>query len=186
MKAPHKLLNRIVAAVLLIFFGTAPLFAQTAVLDGLFSRLLTVPAEEAPQIEREIWREWGKSGSPAMDLLLERGEKAMEQGDLEAAIEHLTALTDRAPDFAEGWNQRATAYFQAGKLGPSLADIQRTLALNPRHFGALAGFGIVLEELGQKQQAMEVYHKALAIHPHLAGVLEALRRLDETAAGQEL
>src|SRR5690606_3470319 len=91
--------------------------------------------------EADILREWSKSGSPAMDLLLKRGREAMEAGDLKAAIEHLTALTDHAPEFAEGWNARATAYFLAGAFGPSVDDIRHTLALNPRHFGALAGLG---------------------------------------------
>ncbi|HEX9856872.1 MAG TPA: tetratricopeptide repeat protein, partial [Paracoccaceae bacterium] len=152
----------------------------------LFDKLATADARAAGRIEADIWREWSKSGSPAMDLLLERGRQAMQQGDTEAAIEHLTALTDHAPDFAEGWNARATAYFQAGKYGPSVADIRRTLVLNPRHFGALAGFGMILEELGRNEQALEVYRAAIAIHPQLQGVLEAIDRLEAAAAGQKL
>lgn len=117
-------------------------------------------------------------GSPAMDLLLERGRKAMEQGDIEAATDHLTALTDHAPEFAEGWNARATVFFHAGRYGQSVADIQRTLVLNPRHFGALAGFGAILEQLERKPQALEVYRAALAIHPQMQGVLDAVKRLE--------
>ena len=82
-----------------------------------------------------------------MDLLLQRGQEAMEAGDLDAAIEHFTALTDHAPDFAEGWNARATAFFQDERYGPALADIERTLALNPDHFGALMGLAMILEQL---------------------------------------
>jgi tetratricopeptide (TPR) repeat protein len=163
-----------------------PAAAQTAELDQLFARLADAPAEEAGVIEADIWRIWSRSGSPSMDLLLERGRKAAEQGDFEAALDHLTALTDHAPDFAEGWNARATVFFHTGDYGLSVADIQRALALNPRHFGALAGFGMILEELGRKDQALEVYRAALALHPHLHGVLDGVERLEAEIAGREL
>lgn len=189
MKASVRFLNRIVAALLPIFLASA-VFAQDAAdtsrLDTLFTRLKTEDAAAAGRIEREIWSEWSKSGSPAMDLLLKRGRDAMEAGDLPLAIQHLTALVDHAPDFAEGWNTRATAYFQAGQFGPSVADIAVVLRLNPRHFGALAGFGMILEETGRPAEALEVYRAALAIHPHLEAVLQSVKRLTEKAAGQDL
>ncbi|EEW25727.1 tetratricopeptide repeat protein [Rhodobacter ferrooxidans] len=177
---------RIVAAIVLIFLSCLPVAAQTAKLDALFADLATADERQAVRIESDIWREWSRSGSPAFDLLLERGRKAMEQGDYEVAIQHLTALTDHAPEFAEGWNALATAYFQNGDLGPSIEDIQRTLALNPRHFGALSGFGVILEELDRPEQALAVYRAALAIHPRLQAVLDAVKRLEEKAAGQAL
>lgn len=121
-----------------------------------------------------------------MDLLLKRGREAMEAGELSAAIEHFTALTDHAPDFAEGWNARATAYFLDGRFGPSVADIQRTLKLNERHFGALAGFGMILEALERDEDALEIYRAALAINPHLPNVVEAIARLERKTAGTEL
>lgn len=160
--------------------------AQTAELDSLFDQLKEADAEAAGRIEREIWNEWSKSGSPAMDLLLQRGKEAMAAGDTAAAIEHLTALTDHAPDFAEGWNARATAYFQAGELGPSVNDIAKTLTLNPRHFGALSGLGMIFEQLEQPEKALEAYKAALAIHPHLQGVIEAVERLEKDTAGTDL
>jgi tetratricopeptide (TPR) repeat protein len=119
-------------------------------------------------------------------LLLQRGRDAMGAGETLAAIEHFTALIDHAPDFAEGWNARATAYFQAGLYGPSVADIAQVLRLNPRHFGALTGFARILEETGKSDQALQVYEAALAIHPHLEGVREAVERLQQDAAGQEM
>lgn len=186
MKALEPFHNRILAAFALIFLSYAPVFAQTAALDALFDQLATADAQQARRIEADIWREWSKSGSPAFDLLLDRGRKAMEQGDVDAAIEHLTALTDHAPDFAEGWNALATAYYQAGKFGPSIEDIQHTLALNPRHFGALVGLGTILEDLGRNDQALAVYRAALAIHPRLQAVLDAVQRLEADAAGQEI
>lgn len=121
-----------------------------------------------------------------MDLLLKRGRDAMAEGNIKLAIEHLTALVDQAPDFAEGWNARATAYFQAGLYGPSVADIAVVLRLNPRHFGALSGFGMILEETGRDTEALEVYRAALAVHPHLEGVIDSIERLEAKAAGQDL
>ena len=95
---------------------------------------------------------------------------------------HFSALIDHAPDFAEGWNARATAWFNMGRYGQSVADIQHTLALNPRHFGAMAGFGVILETLEKKEQALEVYRAVLAIHPHMQSVNEAATRLEAELA----
>ena len=186
MKAQKRLHNVILAAVLPFFLLCSQVGAQTADLDDLFAKLLTADAPTSERLEQDIWREWSKSGSPAMDLLLQRGRDAMAVGDNDAAIEHLTALIDHAPEFAEGWNARATAYFQAGELGPSISDIGHVLTLNPRHFGALAGLGMIFEQLEKPKKALEVYRAALAIHPHLAGVLESIARLEAEAAGQAL
>jgi tetratricopeptide (TPR) repeat protein len=186
MKALRPLLNSFVTAFVVIFSCLSAAVAQTPALDDLFTRLSTAPADEAGRIEREIWLEWSKSGSPAMDLLLQRGRDAMDAGDTAAAIEHLTALVDHAPDFAEGWNARATAYFMAGEYGPSIDDIARTLALNPRHFGALSGLGMIFEEIDRPEKALEVYRAALAIHPQMAGVLDSVKRLETEISGQDL
>ncbi|MEO0990488.1 MAG: tetratricopeptide repeat protein, partial [Pseudomonadota bacterium] len=137
-------------------------------------------------VEEQIWREWARSGSDAMDLLLDRARDAMEEGQWEDAIEHLTALTDHAPEFAEGWNARATAYFQVGLFGPSLEDIERTLALNPRHFGALAGLGMIMNEVGMKELALQAYRRAHELHPHRPDLKEAVDILDAEIGGQAL
>lgn len=180
-------LNRIVAALVLLFLTCAAALAQDmSKLDDLFERLKTADEGEAGRIEREIWIEWSKSGSPAEDLLLQRGKDAMELGDYSAAIEHFTAIIDNDPDFAEAWNARATAYYMAGEFGPSVADIGRVLTLNPRHFGALSGLAMILEETGKSEKALEVYRAALAIHPYLRGATEAVERLSKEAEGQEL
>ncbi len=181
------ILNRIVAALLPLFLTcTLALAEDTAKLDGLFDRLKVADEAEAGRIEREIWIEWSKSGSPAEDLLLQRGTDAMNLGDYPAAIEHFTAIIDHDPDFAEAWNARATAYYMAGEFGPSVADIGHVLTLNPRHFGALSGLAMILEESGKPERALEVYKAALAIHPHLKGAVEAVERLETEAEGQEL
>lgn len=161
-------------------------FGQTAKLDELFDRLKAADAPQAGRIEQEIWIEWSKSGSAAMDLLLERGRRTMGEGQIDVAVEHFTALVDHAPEFAEGWNARATAYYQMGQIGPSMADIARTLSLNPRHFGALSGLAMILEELDRPAQALEVRQAVQAIHPHAAGVSEAIDRLKARLEGRSL
>ena len=163
-----------------------PPAAQQDPMADLYARLADPDNEDWALAESDILREWSKSGSPAMDLLLKRGKDAIGAGDLPAAIEHLTALTDHAPDFAEGWNARATAYFTVGELGPSVNDIARTLTLNPRHFGALSGLGMIFEQLEQPEKALEAYRAALAIHPHMQGVSEAVKRIEAETAGQDL
>lgn len=185
MKASRALANGIVASALLIA-GSGTLWADTARVDSLFQQLQGATDAEAPNIEQEIWVEWGKSGSPAMDLLLKRGQDALAAGDPQAAIDHLTALIDHAPDFAEGYNERATAYYQIGQFGLSIADIAHTLSLNPRHFGALAGLGMIFEQLNEPDKALEVYREALKIDPHLKDVKDAVGRLEAHLGGQEL
>jgi tetratricopeptide (TPR) repeat protein len=187
MSVPARILNRVVAAVLLLFLNCAVAAAQDqAKLDGLFDRLKTAGPEEAGRIESEIWIEWSKSGSPALDLLLQRGRDALALGDTTLAIEHFTAIIDQDPMFAEGWNARATAFYQAGEFGPSVSDIAHTLQLNPQHFGAMSGLGTILEEAGKPERALEVYRAALAINPQMQSVIEAVKRLETESTGQEL
>lgn len=199
MKASVRLNNPVVAVTLAVFLLFAALsgFAQTtdvpgsvlpgenARLDALFVELQKPDLSDPERVTSEIWIQWSRSGSPAMDLLFGRGQSAMAAGAPELAIAHFTALIDHAPEFAEGWNARATAYFQTGDLGPSVADIAKVLQLNPRHFGALAGLGMIFEELGRPEKALEVYQAALAVNPHMPDVLDAVKRL-ESAGGQDL
>lgn len=152
----------------------------------LLERLADPDQAGADQIEQELRRQWSKSGSPAMDLLLQRAQKALEAEDYPTAIEHLTALTDHAPDFAEGWNLRATAWFQTGRLGLALQDVRRTLALNPDHFAAMSGLGIILEALGEEQQALDVLRRSHALNPHRAGIAGMIERLERALDGKAI
>lgn len=186
MKPRASLNNRIVAALFPIFLGFSAVQGHAADLDALLQKLQAADPREASRLERQVWREWSKSGSAAIDLLLQRGRDALEAGETTVAIEHFTALIDHAPDFAEGWNARATAYFQVGLYGPSVSDIQHVLALNPRHFGALSGFARILEDTNQPDRALQLYEAAFAIHPNLDGVSEAIERLHTKAAGQAM
>lgn len=182
-----SILNRIVAALLPLFLTCGLAMAQdSGKLDDLFTRLKSAGPAEAGRIESEIWIEWSKSGSPAMDLLLQRGRDAMAMGDNKTAIEHFTAIIDHSPAFAEAWNARATAYYNAGDFGPSVADIAQVLTMNPRHFGALSGLGMILEGTGKTERALEVYKTALDLHPNLESVIDAVQRLETDAEGQEL
>ncbi|MBA3324052.1 MAG: hypothetical protein H0T41_01805 [Rhodobacteraceae bacterium] len=153
---------------------------------GLFAELSEPGREDWPRVEAEIVRLWSQSGSPAMDLLLRRAAEAIEAEDFAAAVEHLSALTDHAPEFAEGWNARATAFYLLDEYALSMADIERTLALNPRHFGALEGLAAIFEELGQDELALKALQAAHDINPNRPSVQEGLARLQRKTGAVEL
>ena len=152
----------------------------------MLDELATASPQEAANIEDQLARAWSKSGSAAMDLLLERGRDAVEAGDLDAAFEHFTALTDHAPDFAEGWNMRATVFFQQDKPGLALEDLTRALTLNPNHFGAIIGLAVILEQTGYPEDALEAYRTVQAIHPHQEQVATAIERLELEVGGRDI
>ena len=163
-----------------------PALAQDASLDELYQQLAEADAAAYARIEQQIINEWGKSGSAAMDLLMRRGQDALEDGAPDAAVEHFTALVDHAPNFAEGYYGRASSYYLLGLTGPALDDIRRALALNPRHFEAMRGLAIILEDLNRPDDAMELYQMILAINPNSSTVLEAAALLELQLEGQSL
>ncbi len=184
----HNLKGIVTATVLFAVF-CQPLAAQTADTrdeKALLSALSDADAADAVQLERQLQALWSHSDSPAMDLLLKRGREALEAGDTTAAIEHLTALTDHAPDFAEGWHMRASAYYDAGLYGPAVADLERALKLNPNNYQAIYGLGTIFESLGDTKNAYRAYKLAQAIHPHYESVTEALERLKPEVEGKAL
>ena len=178
----------IVGLLLMVMLQLAPnpAHAQTTNIDALFAELKKTDLEDWKSVEKKIWNAWRKSGSAAMDLLLQRGQNALKQGRVDDAINHFSALIDHAPEFAEGWNARATAFFMADRYGLSIADIQQTLALNPRHFGAMAGLGGILERMERPKKALEIYRQALAVHPHRPDVIKAIARLEKEVEGTSL
>lgn len=189
MSVIHPFHKAIVAAIVAIVMNSIPLSAQTADTEderALLDALAVAEPTEARRLERQLQRLWSKSGSAAMDLLLERGREALEDDDTVAAIEHLTALIDHAPDFAEGWSTRALAYFHAGLYGPALADLERALALNPNNYNAIVGLGAIFEELGDATRAYQAYQRVQAIHPHHEDVGRALDRLRPGIEGKAL
>ncbi|WP_417628240.1 tetratricopeptide repeat protein [Pararhodobacter aggregans] len=193
MKQARAFLNPVVAATLTfasLCLGPAvfplPAQAQEADVELLLDQLADPSQDRWMRIERQILNAWGQSGSASVDYLFQRGEAALQAGQAAEAIDQFSAVLDYAPDFAEAWNGRATAYFLANRIGQSLADIEQVLRLNPRHFGALAGLGIILEQLERPEEALEAYRASLAIHPHQQQVIDSVRRLELASAGQSL
>ncbi|MEI4232130.1 tetratricopeptide repeat protein [Roseovarius sp. D22-M7] len=179
-------LKRILAAWLAALAFCLPATAGQDKLDDLLARLPEAEPSEARKLAAEIEMEWSKSGSAAMDLLLRRGRDAIEAGELDAAVEHLGALTDHAPGFAEAWHLRSVAFFKQDRYGLALADIGRALALEPRHFNVIFGLGVLLEELGRYQLAHEAFTRVEAIHPHHENVSSARERVARKLGGAEL
>jgi tetratricopeptide (TPR) repeat protein len=191
MDIQHINLKRAVAAImagmLVMVMYSLPLAADDlAKLDQLYAELAQAESEQARKIAKEIDLELTKSGSPAMDLLLKRGQDALNKGDFQAAIGHLTALTDHAPDFAEGWHARSLAYAKMGLFGPALADLERALALRPRHMRAIYGLGVIFEELGQPEKALEAYSRLQAIDPNYEGLTPAIERVSRALGGEDI
>jgi Tfp pilus assembly protein PilF len=159
--------------------------AQDNEIEALLEGLKTADASAAVQIEGRIQSIWSQSGSDAMDLLLDRGMAAMADGDMTSALFHFSALIDHAPDFAEGYNARATAYFQSQKYGLALEDIRRTLALNPHHFGAMSGLAIIFEEIGQPEGALAAWREVERLHPNREGLANSIDRLESSLEGRD-
>ena len=162
-----------------------PAFAQDNEIDALLEGLKSADASAAVQIEGRIQSLWSQSGSDAMDLLLDRGREALGEGDIKTAILHFSALIDHAPDFAEAYNARATAYFQDQKYGLALEDIRRTLALNPIHFGAMSGLAIIFEEIGRPEGALAAWREVQRLHPTREGMAESIQRLENSLEGRD-
>ena len=177
--------HSIVTAFSLALVLGQPLMAETA-LEAWLNELKTAEPARAAQIVREVEREWRLSGSTTVDMLYRRGEDAMKAEDWRQAIEHFTAVTDHAPDFAEGYHARATAYFRVGKFGPALDDLGQSLALNPLNWNALYGLGILFQEIEDYRRAEQAFRQALDLHPHHEGATEAMKQIVRFGVGQTL
>ena len=175
-----------VAAFLAAVMYSLPAGAQDASAEQLLDELLNAEPAQAERIATRLINEWSKSGSPAMDLLLKRGRDALELSDHDAAIEHFQALTDHAPEFAEGWHALALAYYHSERYGPALDAIERALALNPQHFGAMRGLAAIMEQVGAPELAYKAYQKVLEINPQDAEVQQAVDRLGPLVSGTAL
>ena len=139
-------------------------------LEALFAELKAAPnARAAQEVEGEIWHLWVHSDDEVIGMLMAQGVAAMNRNDLRAALGKFDQIVKIAPAFAEGWNKRATVYYLLGAYVESLDDIAETLKLEPRHFGALSGRGLVLLELDEQVGALESFESALKIHPKLPG-----------------
>lgn len=155
-------------------------------IEELFDQLSDPSNPNWEATQSQIFLHWQQSGSDSMDLLLRRALEAVESEQLEVALLHLNDLVRLAPDFAEGWNQRATVHFLRGNYGQAVADIERVLALEPRHFGALAGLGIILDRTGNKEGALRMFRRVLELNPHMEGARDGVERLAPEVDGREL
>ena len=153
-------------------------------LDGLFQRLQsTGDVNDAAAIQQQIWQIWIEFEDLSISQLMRRGMTAMSQGDHEEALEAFDSMVDRAPEFAEAWNKRATVLYLLGRLDESAHDIQQTLQLEPRHFGALSGLALIYDALDQPAAALRSLEAALEINPHLSGSQERVHQLREKLKG---
>jgi tetratricopeptide (TPR) repeat protein len=156
-------------------------------LDFLFGALKVAPDNEtAKAIEQRIWVLWMHSQSDTTNLLMIRVQKAIEAKNLDLALKLLDAIVKIKPDYVEAWNRRATIYYMRKDYGHSLADIRQVLRLEPRHFGALTGLGLILQDIGDDKQALEVYRRALAVYPKLERVPDIVKTLREKVEGRDI
>ena len=159
--------------------------ARQRVLDRLYAELAAAPDEETGRIlESAIQDVWLESGSPSIDLLMSRGLDALREDDHDRAYFYFDEVVTLAPGFAEGWNKRATIHYIRDDYARALRDIEQVLRLEPRHFEALAGLGVILEELGDKKGALEAYRKAVEIDPWLRNGRERIAPLELEVEGR--
>jgi tetratricopeptide (TPR) repeat protein len=156
-------------------------------LDFLFEALKVAPdAASAKHIEDRIWAHWLASGSDTATLLMTRVKTAIEAKDSDLAIKLLDALVEIRPDYVEAWNRRATLYYMRKDYARSMADIRQVLMREPRHFGAISGLGMILQEFGDEKRALEAFRRAMAIHPHLQRVPDIIKTLSEKVEGRDI
>jgi tetratricopeptide (TPR) repeat protein len=132
--------------------------------------------------EQSLWQIWSRSGDPDVDALFQRGLDQMNQRDFEEAIETFSQIIQKKPDFAEGWNKRATLYYLIGEYEKSLADCEEVIRRNPVHFGVLSGFGLNYLRLGKPEQALDYFQRALVVDPNLSQAQVAVEELKQFLA----
>ena len=162
---------------------TAP--APTAAeLDELFSNLKAAKTgTEARVTELKIWDAWIRSGDDEVDKLTSLAIAAMQAQKYQDALAVLDVVVAKKPDFAEGWNKRATVLYVVGDLDRSMADIEKVLALEPRHFGAISGIGLIQAAKGNKAAALEAYRKVIEIYPLSQGAIQSIENLENEVEG---
>jgi tetratricopeptide (TPR) repeat protein len=160
---------------------------RTRGLDFLFGALKAAPDEtSARHVEARIWALWMQTPSDTAALLMLRAKTAMDAQKTEVALKLLDAVVKLRPDYIEGWNRRATLYYLKNDYAHSLEDIREVLIREPRHFGALAGLGMIMQDIGDERRALEAFRKALAVNPHLEKVPELVKTLTEKVEGRDI
>lgn len=154
-------------------------------LDTMFAELKKAANPRyAKTIADGIWAQWFRSGSATVDLMLHWSNEAIERNDFNIALDFLDQIVTRKPDFSEGWNRRATLHFMMNNYAKSMADINRVLELEPRHFGALSGMALILEQSGSKQAALKAWRRTLEVYPAMKSAQDAVIRLEDDLAGR--
>lgn len=173
------ILNTLVVVGAVWINATVALADQTDEnLDALFEQLAVAKSvEEARQVERRIWYTWLDAGDEAVNREMKDGIRAMSNRLFEESIHHFTQVIQMAPDFAEGWNKRATAYYLNDELAKSMRDIRETLRLEPRHFGAISGMGLIFMQQGDDRGALEAFEEVIKIYPLAPGANLHIQRL---------
>jgi tetratricopeptide (TPR) repeat protein len=156
-------------------------------LDFLFEALKIAPDEAtAKAIEQRIWALWFVSKSDTANLLMTRVRAAVEAKDLDLALKLLNSLVKIRPDYVEAWNRRATIYFMKNEYGKSIADIREVLRREPRHFGALSGLGLILQEIGDDRRALEAFRRAVELYPRIERIPDLVKTLREKVEGRDI
>lgn len=156
-------------------------------LDGLFAALKAAPnAQIAKQIERRIEVTLAITESDTLNLLMVRAQGVIQAKEYKTAMQLLDSIIEINPGYTEAWARRATLHFAQKDLYRSLADLRVVLALEPRHYQALAGLGIILQDIGEEKRALEAYRRALEINPHIDNIPDLLRRLKLQVEGREI
>jgi tetratricopeptide (TPR) repeat protein len=156
-------------------------------LDKLFEALRIAPTDESAKfVEGRIWARWLASGGDTAGLLMSRVKTAVDSKDYDLAIKLLNAIIDMRPSYIEAWNRRATVYYMKKDFGHSIEDIREVLAREPRHFGALSGLGMILQEVGDEKHALDAFRRALAVHPKLENIPDLVKKLTEKVEGRNI
>jgi len=164
-----------------------PRVPGTMNLDRLFEALKVAPDDEsAKYVENRIWAMWIATDSDTTTLLMSRVKAAVDAKDVDLGIKLLTAIIEIKPDYIEAWNRRATLYYMKKDFDDSLADIHEVLKREPRHFGALSGLGMIMQEVGDDKHALEAFRRALAVHPHLEHIPDLVKQLTEKVEGRDI
>jgi len=154
-------------------------------LDALFSNLKRERNEKAAErTAARIYDEWNHSGSASIDLMMQWSQKAIEDKKYAVALDFLDQVVTLQPTYAEGWNRRATLHYIMKNYGKSMADIDRTLQLEPRHFGAISGLAQIMADTGRKEQALQAWQRVLDIYPMLRSAQNQVATLSEELAGE--
>ncbi len=164
---------------------TTPTVPSNATLDELFDKLgRETKSGAANATAKQIWGEWTESGSKSINLLMHRAVQAMQQNKQSLAEDLLDQVVVLAPGYVEGWNRRATLYYTMSDFRRSIADIEITLALEPRHFGALSGLAAILQQLDREEEALKTWYRVLEIYPANPQAQKAVILLEEKLAGK--